>query len=403
MRLKIGIFASSLSNAIFSAYNFLLSTINGQIFTVDNELNFNEVATFEYLDSDNENNATVWTTVTSNFGTSNILSVAHGDGLWVAGGSAGEMRTSTDAITWTTVTSNFGTTLIRSIVYGNNVWVAGGSAGQMRTSTDAITWTTVTSNFGSTIILSIVYGDGLWFASGDSGQMRTSTDATNWTTLSGTGLATNESIPAILTVLGTLFAINNQGSAVKTVYGFRSFTFLSPGSGSFPNAMGYGDGKIVIFSSSNRLSNNLGSSWTSINMNSSQIFRSVSYHDKLWVAGGNSGTMRTSTNATTWTTVNSNFGTSLIRSIAYGDGIWVAVGYGGNIRVSSKTFSTQNAKIRNLEYSPTNNRYFAVGDNGTFYSSNNAQTWNTVTSPTNKNINSINYNDNIYLLGVDNE
>jgi hypothetical protein len=35
------------------------------------------------------------------------------------------MRTSTNATTWTTVTSNFGTRAIRSIAYGNNLWVAG--------------------------------------------------------------------------------------------------------------------------------------------------------------------------------------------------------------------------------------------------------------------------------------
>jgi hypothetical protein len=84
------------------------------------------------------------------------------------------MRTSTNGSTWTTVTSNFGNTAILSIAYGNNLWVAGGNAGQMRTSTNATTWTTVTSNFGNTAINSIAYGNNLWVAGGASGQMRTS-------------------------------------------------------------------------------------------------------------------------------------------------------------------------------------------------------------------------------------
>jgi hypothetical protein len=44
------------------------------------------------------------------------------------------MRTSTDATTWTTVTSNFGSSQIYSIAYNFGLWVAGGATGQMRTS-----------------------------------------------------------------------------------------------------------------------------------------------------------------------------------------------------------------------------------------------------------------------------
>jgi hypothetical protein len=81
------------------------------------------------------------------------------------------MRTSTDATTWTTVTSNFGNTIILSIAYGNDLWVAGGTAGQIRTSTNGADWTTATSNFGNVIIRSIAYGNNLWVAGGNAGQM----------------------------------------------------------------------------------------------------------------------------------------------------------------------------------------------------------------------------------------
>jgi hypothetical protein len=122
----------------------------------------------------------VWTTRTSNFGNTAILSVAYGNGLWVAGGRSGQIRSSTDAITWTTRTSNLETASITSISYGNGLWVAGGTSGgyggQIRTSTDAITWTTQNSNFGNTQISSVAYGNGLWVAAGYSGQLRTSTE-----------------------------------------------------------------------------------------------------------------------------------------------------------------------------------------------------------------------------------
>jgi hypothetical protein len=125
----------------------------------------------------------VWTTVTSNFGNTQINSIAYGNNLWVAGGNIGQMRTSTNGSTWTTVNSNFGTTPINSVAYGNGLWIAGGVRGQIRTSTNGSTWTTATSNFGNTNVFSVAYGNGLWVAGGYTGQIRTSTNGSTWTTV----------------------------------------------------------------------------------------------------------------------------------------------------------------------------------------------------------------------------
>jgi hypothetical protein len=43
------------------------------------------------------------------------------------------IRTSTDGTTWAQETSNFGSTAIRAVAHGNNLWVAGGGTGQLRT------------------------------------------------------------------------------------------------------------------------------------------------------------------------------------------------------------------------------------------------------------------------------
>jgi len=49
------------------------------------------------------------------------------------------LRTSTnDGVTWNTQTSNFGTSIIRRVAYGNGVWVAVGDGGALRTSTDRV-------------------------------------------------------------------------------------------------------------------------------------------------------------------------------------------------------------------------------------------------------------------------
>ena len=170
----------------------------------------------------------VWTTQTSNFGTTNITSVAYGNNLWVAGGNTGQIRTSTDGVTWTTRTSNFAATAgFMQIAYGNGVFAALGPAQfsgvAVRTSTDGVTWTTrgsdlsasglanrlkyiggrfvgtyastntITSTDGVTWTTSsynftgegygIAYGAGIWMLV-TSGFVYTSTDATTWTALS---------------------------------------------------------------------------------------------------------------------------------------------------------------------------------------------------------------------------
>jgi hypothetical protein len=126
-------------------------------------------------------NGVTWVTRTSTFGTSVIFSVRFGNGIFVAGGDAGQIRTSTDGVTWTTRTSNFGTSVINSIGYGNGIFVAVGAGGAIRTSTDGITWTARTSNT-TNILRTASYADNLWIVGGNAGTILTSTDAVTWTT-----------------------------------------------------------------------------------------------------------------------------------------------------------------------------------------------------------------------------
>jgi hypothetical protein len=126
-------YANGIIGAITNNSLFLSSTK-----TVDADGTFNTI--YNKLGID-------WTTQTSNFGSTNILSVAYGNGLWVAGGAYGQIRTSTNGVTWTTQTSNLSNDFngqINSIAYGNGLWIAGGLSGQLRTSTNGVTWTTQT-------------------------------------------------------------------------------------------------------------------------------------------------------------------------------------------------------------------------------------------------------------------
>jgi hypothetical protein len=278
------------------------------------------VETLNVLDP--ELSAVAWVTQNSNFGNTQIRSVAYGDNLWVAGGYQGQLRTSTNTITWVTQTSNFGNTRIDSIAYGDNLWVAvGGFPGQIRTSTNATTWVTQTSNFENTVLQSIAYGDNLWVAGGGGGQLRTSTNAITWVTQT-----------------------SNFGNTII-------------------NSITYGDNLWVAGDSNGQLRTSTDAvTWVTqtSNFGAYQSITSIAHGEGTWVAGGDSGRLRTSTDAVTWVTQNSNFDTTLILSIAYGDGLWVAGGYTGQLRTSTNaiTWTTQNSNFGN-----TGIRSIAYGDN----------------------------------------
>ena len=279
-----------------------------------------------------------WTTRTSNFGTTQIFSVAYGNSLWVAGGKSGQLRTSTDAITWTTQTSNFGNTGIDSIAYGNSLWVAGGYAGQLRTSTDAITWTTRTLNLGNQRIQSVAYGNNLWVAGATNGQLRTSTDAITWTTQTS-----NFGSSAIFSVAygNNLWVAGGYNGELRTSTNAITWTTRTSNfeesysrilSVAYANSLWVAAGYYGLLSTSTD-----AITWVTRTSNfGTSPIQSVAYGNNLWVAGGNYGELRSSTDAITWTTRTSNFGaTTTIQSVAYGNSLWVAAGMTGQIRTAS--------------------------------------------------------------------
>jgi hypothetical protein len=85
--------------------------------------------------------------------------------------------------------------------------------------------------------------------------------------------------------------------------------------------------------SANRAAHSGVWNWTTQTSNfGTTRINSVAYGNSLWVAGGNSGQIRTSTDGTTWTTRTSTFGNTAIQSVAYGNNLLVAGGLSGQLR-----------------------------------------------------------------------
>jgi hypothetical protein len=327
-----------------------ISVFNNSFVAISNESGY-QGATVSGL-----NKAVIsWKSQTSNFGTSAITSIAYANGTWVAVGSYGQIRTSTNTTAWTTVTSNFGATnifsRIFSIGYGNGLWVAGGSYGSMRTSTNTTTWTTVNPNFNTTqgsSAIGVAYGNGVWIAvarrdpypATQSSEWRISTNGSTWTAVTTSWPAGRSRYPwALAYGNGRWVAVGGYGDIITSTNGS---TWTNPTS-NFPNAyigtissIAYGNNLWIAggYNGQMRTSTD-ATTWTTVTSNfGSTIISCIAYANGTWVAGTYDGQMRTSTNGSTWTTVNSNFGNTQMKSIAYGNGLWVAAGFGGKIFTS---------------------------------------------------------------------
>lgn len=116
-----------------------------------------------------------------------IVSVAYGDGYWVALNTSGLLYTATDPTgTWTYRTDLSASTAYQ-VAYGNGYFVVTGNIGRLDYATDPTgTWTQNTAfatAWGSTSIQSATYEQGLWVFGGGNGQVGYGTDPTgsSWT------------------------------------------------------------------------------------------------------------------------------------------------------------------------------------------------------------------------------
>jgi len=150
---------------------------------------------------------------------------------------------------------------------------------------------------------------------------------------------------------------------------FRLTRLGSPGPGWIRSDIIYNgtDSKINSFKNNKDFASI--NTWTTQTSNfGTSTINSVSFGNNLWVVGGFTGQIRTSTDAVTWTTQTSNFGTTAIVSVAYGNNIWVAVGIAGQIRTSTDavTWTTQTSNFGTTQINSVSygNNLWVAGSNG---------------------------------------
>lgn len=203
----------------------------------------------------------------------------------------------------------------------------------------------------------------------------------------------------------------------KSIGGVLKF-FLSSSSIAEERASNTTDYPVSIRSSPNLYSTvNNNQTWTGRNAQFGTSFGtnndiySIAYGNNVWVAVGEDGKIRSSTDTVTWTTRTSNItavGLSVIRAVAFGNNLWVAAGDGGAIRTSTDaiTWTTQTSNITTVGASSINsvafgNNLFVAGANGgNMRTSTDGVTWNTTTSNFGvSNISVVSYLNNLWLAG----
>jgi hypothetical protein len=175
------------------------------------------------------NPAGAWTKVSdTTFSGSYIYAIAYGDEKFVAVGSYGKARISTDGFTWTAVNDTmFSGSYIYAIAFGDGKFVARGDAGKMAYSLEGVSWTAVSNTtFGNTEIYVIAYGGGKFVAGSNDGKMTySSDDGVTWTAVSDTTFSGSD-IYAIAYGDGKFVAAGNDGKTAYSKNGGITWTKL---------------------------------------------------------------------------------------------------------------------------------------------------------------------------------
>ncbi len=256
-----------------------------------------------------------WTTRTS--GTTGwLVAVTYGNGRYLAVGEGGTILSSTDAITWTAVSTTGTTARLNNILYAQGKFVAVGEGGAIVVSTNGTTWAAATSGI-SGWLHGLAYGGGRWIATGQSGAITTSSDGTTWTKRSGN---TTLDLEAVVYTESTSYSYSN--------YTYSYAYYLAVGANGTAQVIYFTD--YVYPSNPSANSTNISSYSTSYYDPATRTYltgtgttarlRSLSYANRVLIATGENGTIRTSKSTSgPWTTVTINTAKNLVGANAVRD------------------------------------------------------------------------------------
>lgn len=242
-------------------------------------------------------NGKIWNSVYTNTQI-NAYRIIKFNSTYIIGYSDGIVNTSTDRTTWTSYQiGTFGDNYtINDMIVGDNLIIIAMNNGNIGTSSDLTTWSSI--QYGTYKYTSVTYNNGMYVLS--------TSDSSSLIYCSGD--------PTILSSWNTL-PVNAVANKVKTLNNII-FAFLADGSINYYN----------------------GSIWTNVDIGN--IINDIEYNSGLYVVVGQTGSIYTSSDLTTWTQRTSST-TNNLNYILYANSIYTVTGNNGTLLQSSNAINWQ--------------------------------------------------------------
>lgn len=267
--------------------------------------------------------------------TANILSIAYGNGIFVATNNGQSLRTSPDLITWTAR----GNANINKLGYANNQLVAveyDANSGTFYRSTNGVTWVGFNDlNFDPEAPVSYAETQNnviFVYSSSFSGTIAYSTNLSTWATRpSGTSRITG-ALTAFGYGNGLWLAANNSGFITKST-NLVTWTSNPRATTTQINEIVYANGQFFIFATGTnghrRTTDLVTYTTVAINFTTAAGVISAKYSNGSFLAASNDafGQTATSTDGITWTQIDHIGGRK--RDVLIVNGFGVVVGNGG--------------------------------------------------------------------------
>lgn len=291
--------------------------------------------------------------------TSWLFGVAGGTNGFVGVGYFGCIVTSTNGKTWIKINTN-NINCLNSVAYGNSTSVAVGTHGDILVSKEnGITWAFSYSGF-NVILKQVVFGNSLFVAVGQYGVIITSPDGITWTRQ--TSGVPNDYLKGIAYGNSTFIAIGYLGTTIRSTDGIH---------------------------------------WTSVSNGYANSFLTIFFKNSQFIAFSYNSKIYTSADGVTWNEIQDSFSCYNINDVAYGNSTYVAVGDSGLLKISTNgtDWTTYKNEIKfNLKsVAFGNSTFLAVADNGLVYSSLDGINWRAHQSGTNNWLNSVIYQDSRFI------
>lgn len=242
-------------------------------------------------------NGTTWNIVPALSGLGSSTKFLYVGTQWIAYTPA-EVYVSSNLTTWQKVAAI--SSAFQSIANFNGLYVAVGNGGAIRTSTNLVNWTSRTSGTVQTL-LAVLHDGTRWVAVGNSGVSVTSTDGITWTAYSNSfGNASYIASSGSVLVAAT----NVSPYAWRSTDGGASWTVATTTLTATPTGLTFGGGRFVYVAGSDVWTSTNGDTWTQQTDGTTDSYNGVAYSGSLYAIGSttsNTTAAITSSDAATWT------------------------------------------------------------------------------------------------------